>query len=506
MSFVENLDRAASVAICSWLSDGGSAALGAAVVGAVAIPGGQVPALAAGLGILALNYGCQFDPTTAIPPGVDQGFCRETAGGTVGFEHYGSNGVIKAWSRNHLRIESITVGDTPTQVGVYRYKLHATSLDGSPFFWTTSRIEPGDYYKVVTSNGQCSDYGGPVTPAPLPPITYQGGDAECDIEVVFEGWVVGEDGNVRPVMKMSSAAPAALASGGVISGCNFSPVIYSPAPPGGGGGGGCGGGGGGGCGEPPWFAPWAPGPDGPDGAPLWLPLLRGAAAGVTGALVGKAVEELLDKLFPKQLPGVTYRLESVCEVNAQGEPISEAVVRAIPALPLGEGIDARLRAIVDIAQGLKYFKQPVCESRRFIGEPVTVNFVSTEDSPNGTRPLRKEFRYRDQSFADVCAHANHWAGFSWNSGPVQVISKGLAWGQVQVWAESADEGKRVIAHAAAIAGVDLTDPKHSLVTGAATNPRYGVSLTMVPAMLDQRTISVSKRDGPSGVPVYPTSG
>jgi len=58
MGFVQNLDNAASAAICSWLNEGGNAVLGSAVLAGLAVPGGQVPSLAAGLGVLALNYGC----------------------------------------------------------------------------------------------------------------------------------------------------------------------------------------------------------------------------------------------------------------------------------------------------------------------------------------------------------------------------------------------------------------------------------------------------------------
>ena len=49
------------------------------------------------------------------------------------------------------------------------------------------------------------------------------------------------------------------------------------------------------------------------------------------------------------------------------------------------------------------------------------------------------------------AVADHFAGFEFEGGPWQVIYKGV-WGQVQVWAISAEEGRRVIEHVAAVAG------------------------------------------------------
>lgn len=117
---------------------------------------------------------------------------------------------------------------------------------------------------------------------------------------------------------------------------------------------------------------------------------------------------------------------------------------------------------------------------------------------SGSRPLRKIFRYRDQSGAPLEAHTEHWRGFTWQAGPVCVIHKDASWGTPQVWAASAAEGKRVITHAAAIAGVDLSQGRW-VVTGT-LNPRYGRSATMQVRPLVGNTISVTKRDGAGGLP------
>jgi hypothetical protein len=484
MTFLQNLDKAASVAICTWLSNGGNGALGGAVVAGLAVPGGQVPALAAGLGVMALNYGCTFDPTTPIPPTTDTGFCHEAAGGTVDFDMWRPGQGIIWWTRMHKRIDSITAEQRPGYSGGPRWFVKGIDIQGKPFDYGGPPIQAGDYYKVTPRGAACSDFEPPSTPAPLPPVTYTGGDAECNINVEFVSWVVEEDGNVRPVMKMSPATQT-LASGGVIGGCNFNPVIYS-GPPGGGG-------------EPPWFAPWAPGPDGPGGEPWWYPLMRGAAAGAVGAVVG----ELLDKLFPKKLPGVLYRLTSVCELNANGDPISQAVERSIPEMETFAGLDARLGALVDIAQGLKDFRQPICPTERFrpVGEMVSVNFQSSSDEVPAKDRVRKEFRYRDQNSHPESFHIDHWRSFSWLTGPVIVKSTGLSWGQPQVWAATADEGKRVIAHAAAAAGVDLTDPRHQWEVSTTASPRYGRQARVYPVVWDDsEELMISKRDGPSGLP------
>jgi hypothetical protein len=175
----------------------------------------------------------------------------------------------------------------------------------------------------------------------------------------------------------------------------------------------------------------------------------------------------------------------------------------LPAAPILNGIVQRLDAMEVLMQGLKDFKQPTCPKPKPRGELVSVRFVSLEDSAGGTRPLRKLLRYRDQSYADQCAHAEHWEGFEWNAGPVCVISTNLSWGVPQVWAASAEEGKRVIRHAADIAGVDLSDPKHKWIVSATVDPRYGRSGRMVPARVAVNSIWVTKRPGPSGPPEFP---
>lgn len=115
------------------------------------------------------------------------------------------------------------------------------------------------------------------------------------------------------------------------------------------------------------------------------------------------------------------------------------------------------------------------------------------------RPLRKLFRYRDQSGEPLEAHTEHWRGFVWEAGPVCVIHKGASWGTPQVWAASIAEGKRVIRHAGAIAGVDPDQVGEWIVTGS-NHPRYGRSGRMRVKPLRGGFLSVTKRDGASGLP------
>lgn len=117
----------------------------------------------------------------------------------------------------------------------------------------------------------------------------------------------------------------------------------------------------------------------------------------------------------------------------------------------------------------------------------------------GRAPLRKKMTYRDLSGASLESHTAHWRDFQWQAGPVCVIHKGAAWGVPQVWASSAAEGKRVIRHAGAIAGVNPDSEGEWIVTGS-LNPRYGRTGTMRVRVLQEGYLSVTKREGPDGLP------
>lgn len=121
----------------------------------------------------------------------------------------------------------------------------------------------------------------------------------------------------------------------------------------------------------------------------------------------------------------------------------------------------------------------------------------------GTKRLRKTLQYRDQAGAGEAAHVAHWEGFTFQAGPVIVASEG-PWGCCKVWAATEAEGKRVIRHAAAIAGWDPdADPQGRWIVTSSANPRYGrTGLMRVRAR--SGFLEVSKRDGPDGMPTgYP---
>lgn len=117
----------------------------------------------------------------------------------------------------------------------------------------------------------------------------------------------------------------------------------------------------------------------------------------------------------------------------------------------------------------------------------------------GDKPLRKVLSYRDQDGHTLETHTEHWRGFTWEAGPVVVTHEGADWGKIQVWAATAEEGKRVIRHAGLVAGVD-PDEKGEWYVHSVSNSRYGKSGTMAPRPLGKGAISVTMRSGPNGLP------
>jgi hypothetical protein len=81
---------------------------------------------------------------------------------------------------------------------------------------------------------------------------------------------------------------------------------------------------------------------------------------------------------------------------------------------------------------------------------------------------------------------------------VIVSVNGTDLGKPQVWASSADEGKRVIEHAATIAGADMSKAEW-LITSPRSS-RYGLSGTMRVLRSQDGGVWVTKRPGPSGSP------
>lgn len=110
---------------------------------------------------------------------------------------------------------------------------------------------------------------------------------------------------------------------------------------------------------------------------------------------------------------------------------------------------------------------------------------------------RKTVRYRVNGPVDLLAHTEHWRGFTFSAGPVMVKYVG-PWGQIQVWASSEGEARRVIGHAMAIAGWGDVPPEETeWVMSVSSGSRNGKGGTCVL----RPTVdgwSVTAREGPNG--------
>jgi hypothetical protein len=464
--------------------------LGNFVVRGLMVPGAQVPAAAAGLGLLALNYGCNFDPNGGVKDQVRDlvGCASYNDGRTTEIWGVQSDQRYATWMFSNVKtvMRATVTFDVPLP-GWARSDL--AWIDGDGKYHEAKGEGPGGNYGVLhhfsrywpqQACGTAGTAGGGFQPSP-PPVDVTTPDG-CHLTVEHVAINVDADGSMRPVVKITSNPAAAMATGGVIGGCNFAPIIAV---------------GGGGGGEPPWFGPWAPGPDGPNGEPWWYPLLRGAAAGATEYVVKK----LLDSLFQYNVPATVYRLTGVCETNANGEPIDVAREKVIPAAPPLLALQERLDALPVLIQGLKDLKQPICtthEPKQGIAH--RVRFISEGVSPRNGKHYIRELGYRDQSGRALAEHREHWKTFRWESGPFQVISRGLSWGQPQVWASSFEEGRRVLAHAAAIAGVDLSVASHRWIERVSTYTRNGAVESFGVARDRTGEVWVVTRDSPDGWP------
>ena len=333
------------------------------------------------------------------------------------------------------------------------------------------------------------DHQGDLTPEDLPPVTYIDENNGCEMNITFKGYAEGAGGEVYQITQIEPANNL-RANGGVIGGCFFNPTIVVNQIGGGGGGGG------GGGALPPVTFP-TPDPVPPAGDPWWKDFVEIALGGVVGALIERQLNNILDEVYP----GVTYRMVSVCEKDAQGEPISEAVEVPIEPQQAPGAQIARLDAIVELLQASKNFKQPICgdEQPTSEGDFRTIHFRSASPSPFSSSRLRKRFRYRSQSGLGLGEVVDYWKDFTFESGPVVVSHLGASWGTPKVWAATADEGKRVIRHAAGEAGIN-PDQVGRWRIGSSDSSRLGVSDTMS-VDTEGGFYRITSRDGSDGRPI-----
>lgn len=111
----------------------------------------------------------------------------------------------------------------------------------------------------------------------------------------------------------------------------------------------------------------------------------------------------------------------------------------------------------------------------------------------------KRLSYRDQNQKSQSQHQEHWRGFVWTSGR-WVCSWSGPWGEVQCWASSEAEGRRVIGHACSIAGIPWGPEALGEWNASEAKPgRNGRVGTWGVAEMEGRPV-VTKREGPAGSP------
>jgi hypothetical protein len=313
---------------------------------------------------------------------------------------------------------------------------------------------------------------GPLPPDPVEPITGYSPILNCTLTATLNGFRLNSDGTASPIITYTTDQTTQRRIGStldnpIIEGCNwYGDLVYTgpsncdcpvvtPLPP---------------------FPPPIPAPPEPGACPDPCP-----------------------EPVPEPLDSERYFMQAACNREPDGQLEEwEQLIGPVPGL---EGIALRLKALnSQISQALKW-KTPICPPERpdLLGDWVTVRFESLEPSPQGTRPLRKLFRYRSQSAYDLGQIAEYWENFQWNAGPVCIQHKGGWWGTPQCWAQNADEGKRVIRFAGLEAGID-PDAIGEWVISGSSDPRFGMPGTMRVAKV-QGLEWVTSRQGPSGLPL-----
>lgn len=439
-----------------------------------------------GLGAAALwasNTACPWDPNQSSgASGPTTGHCVEVSdeGGDVFSRAVGTstwNGILGGCEARSI---SVTQPDGP---GNYNYELTILKLDGTIVTSGGSSDVPVEYKIEPCAGGSCLRAGSSAFP-PIPDTTYTDPDTGCELNVQFLGIASDQSGLPAPVFQIEPILPPAStrSSGGIISGCNFEPVIYM-GPPGGGGGG-----------DGPTVIPAPPVP--PANDPYWWQELISAAI---GGLVGVAIDNALDALFGVKYANGSRTITAACNYKADGTPEEFSVT--YPQENYQSRVITSLDAIVAFQQQILKWRTPVCFGNHNSGEQYTLTWVSDELNAQGNA-LVKEMKYWDQTAKTHEEHFLHWKDFSWQAGPVMVGVAGSVLGKMQVWAASEAEGKRVIEHAASISGVTLTPDNY--VVSTSKSSRVGQPGTM---RIQQRRglWMVANRQGPIGPPTYPAA-
>ena len=495
-AFLRGIDAAA----CNWFDTYGGALNSIGFAIAVSdVPLSDIVGVGLVMANAAAQKGCNYDPNKTAPGGPQNygiNGCYKVALGGADIALYKADGTFGTMVRTNTDDVEITGVAYDVTTGQLSFTTITSTgqTSGGSFGWNVPAVGGFLAFVGIDPPNSCLAFkddsqGDDLTPEDIPVYNYTDSETGCEMNITFKGYGEGPAGDMFQITQIEPASSNGLkAAGGIIGGCNFNPTIVINQIGGGGGGGG------GGTDTPITFPTPLPVP-GPEDD-WWKNFAREALAGVAGAYL----QEIISNFLAPVMPSSIYRMVSVCEKNASGEPISEAVEVPIPNLKAPEAQVARLDAIVELLQASKNFKQPICSDKpELLGNWVTVRFESIENSPQGTRPLRKLFRYRSQSALDLGQIAAYWENFTWNAGPVCVQHKNAWWGTPQCWAANADEGKRVIRFAGLEAGID-PDALGEWVISGSVDPRFGMPGTMQVAKVEGLEW-ITSRQGPSGLPL-----
>ena len=498
---LELLDRAAGATTCQILQTGGSALVGAGAVGIVGAGVGFVPLATGAAMLLAANYGCGEMPLGDAEEGSAEGCIQVATRGAVQvkwvdgttFDAFPPGNYLYSEGQNCQEITECRLVEVPEDRQPWWIQMSWRGEGGQEYG------SYGDYkfaneqdartvkFSIRPFNDDCT--GNSPETKPLPPEMFQPQPytdeiTNCNFNITFQGMAQPvPDGPVKPVYLLQQAGEE-RAAGGIMGGCAWPDTIFMPGDDGGGGGGG----------EPPVYLPVPPGPlppNGPDGVPWWAKPLLSGATGAALNLIGQSLEKLS---IPPMEAG-SYTMVAPCDFDAEGNPASRTWTFE-KTTQIGRLLMHQL-AMMDMLQQHLVWKTPICGNERpeLEGDWVTTRWESTEKMVHSGVRLRKLFRYRTKSTRNLGQLSAYWESFEWRAGPVCVRHTGAWWGDPQVWAESEEEGQRVIRHAAAEAGID-PDQVGEWATSSSRSPRYGMSGTMK-ILLKDGFPWVSAREGDS---------
>lgn len=454
MAIPDWLDAASEDARCALLGGGTAVAAG---VAANSVLTGQIwGVVGGGAGTLAFTSlgqltGCTANPNSPNLPGGGGAIwnieCNEVDG-CADFKMRDINGTAYTIASN---VKSFSgAGRDEDGWPIFNINLcdggTTTSTGGEPGFITA-------YYLVPQEGSECVGTGGPEGPGtetepdkdPLSePYPYTDPNG-CTWTVTANNSYIGQDGLPRLKYKAESNDPENC--GGPFEWWQNPDGSTEPIGP-------------------------NPNPDG-DGTDLAPALDQ----------IRRELEEIKRKLDQleceePELAGTTYTLKGVCEYDENCKPVERETSVSISSGKASVALASRLDALEKLLQAHKNYGQPGCNCKPCLeGKWRSIGFVSDENSPGGDRPLRKLLRYRSKSSTDLGGLIDHWKDFSWSAGSTIVSHKGGWWGTPQVWASSESEGKRVLFHAAAEAGIDLSQVGE-WVTSTPSGTRTGLSGTM----------------------------